>query len=93
MEIVMQGQHNGMEAIAALHSVMKLLKEYYAVQLFREIHLSLTLVDEVGQEIELVDQDTNQVYGLIEIHREPAPYRPSVRSSGLKLVVDNTEKS
>ena len=91
MEIIVQGQHNGVEAIATLQSVMQLLREYYSVQLFREIHLSLTLVDDCGQEVELVDQDTNQVYGLIEIRREPASQPRHM--GALKLVVDNTNQS
>jgi hypothetical protein len=92
MEIILQGQHNGMEAVATLQSVMQLLSEHYRIQLFREIHMSITLVDDFGQEVELVDHDTNQVYGVIEISREPLSLSRRMGPPGLKLVVDNTEK-
>ena len=93
MEIILQGQHNGVDAVATLQSVMQLLKERYHIQWFREIHMSVTLVDHLGQDVELVDHDTNQVYGVIEICPEHSSVARRVGPPGLKLVVDNTVKS
>ncbi len=90
MEIIFQGQHDGTEAIATLQSVLQLLTEHYRIGRFREIHLSVTLVDDLGQDVELVDHETNQVYEVIEIFPENAPPTRRVGATQLKLVVDNT---
>ena len=90
MDIIFNGEHDSNEAAEHLISVIRLFKERYQVGHFREMHLSLTLVDEQGEIVELVDSKTAQVYRTFEIYRsgeELQTYKPSNR---LKLVIDNT---
>ncbi len=94
MEIIFDGKHDGEEASESFASIIKLLKERYQIGQFREMHLSLTLVEEKGEDVELVDSQTNQPYRVVEVYRNQEAYRVSkgVRQPGLKLVVDNTLK-
>ncbi|MDX2345366.1 MAG: hypothetical protein QNK11_00630 [Legionella sp.] len=97
MEIIFDGRQDGEEATENLASIIQLLKERYHIGQFREIHLSITLVDDKGEDVELVDSKTNQPYRVIEVYRNQDAYTVS-RSSGvshpsLKLVVDNTQKN
>lgn len=90
MDIIFNGEHDSNEAAEHLMSVIRLFKERYHVGHFREMHLSLTLVDEQGEIVELVDTKTAQVYRTFEVYRsgeELQTYKPSNR---LKLVIDNT---
>ncbi|KTD33903.1 hypothetical protein [Legionella israelensis] len=93
MDIIFQGKHNGEEAVESLASVLRLFKERYHIEQFREMHLSITLVDEHGDDVELVDSETDQAYRTFEVYRNE--HQLSVRQghSLLKLVVDNTKKS
>lgn len=91
MDIILQGQHEGPEALESLERVLKLFKERYHINGYREIHLTVTLLDEQGDEVELIDSDTNQPYRIFEV------FRPGYEFSGrkglpkLQLVVDNTK--
>jgi len=95
MEIIFDGRHDGAEATDSLLSVIKLFKERYKIGQFREIHLSLTLVDDAGEDVELVDSKTNQPYRVFEVYRDHQAYSFSrgKKHPSLKLVVDNTEKT
>ena len=95
MEIIFDGQQDSMEASDNLLSVLKLFKERYKIGRFREIHLSLTLVDDAGEDVELIDSKTNQPYRVFEVYRDQKAYHFSRgrKQIGLKLVVDNTDKS
>lgn len=91
MEIIFQGRHSEQEASEELRQVLEMLKARYAVNGFREMHLTVTLVDSMGADIELVDSETDQPYRVIEVHRDcPKTFRRA-GGSGLKLVVDNTK--
>jgi len=94
MEIIFDGRHDGKEASESLASIIKLFKERYQIGQFREMHLSLTLVDDKGEDVELVDSQTNQPYRVVEVYRNQEAYSVStgVRHPALKLVVDNTLK-
>lgn len=92
MEIFLKGEHNSEEAAESLLSVLRLFKDRYSISQFRQIHLSLVLVDKQGDEVELVDDKTNKVYQNLEIYhnqkellsvKNPPPF--------LHLVVDNTK--
>ncbi len=90
MEIIFQGRHDSDEAIESLLSVIRLFKERYHIGQFREMHLSVTLVDEQGEDVELIDSETEQAYRTFEVCRDG---RKQTRVSGrplLKLVIDNT---
>ncbi|HDV5794791.1 TPA: hypothetical protein RJD82_002589 [Legionella pneumophila] len=92
MDIILQGQHNAIETVESLERVLKLFKERYQVDGFREIHLTVTLVDEQGDEVELVDSDTNQPYRIFEVYRKGYELARRKGIPMLQLVVDNTHK-
>ena len=90
MEIIFQGKHDSEEAVASLLSVIRLFKERYHISQFREMHLTVTLVDDRGDDVELIDTETEQSYRTFEVYRDGQAF---IRRRGLpmlKLVVDNT---
>jgi molecular chaperone GrpE (heat shock protein) len=91
MDIILQGQHDEHEALESLERVLQLFKERYSINGYSEIHLTVTLLDEQGEEVELVDTNTNQAYRVFEVYR--AGYELSGRRGvpQLQLVVDNTK--
>lgn len=92
MDIILQGQHNAIETVESLERVLKLFKDRYQVNGFREIHLTVTLVDEQGDEVELVDSETNQPYRIFEVYRKGYELGGRKGIPMLQLVVDNTNK-
>ena len=93
MEIIFQGGHDTDEATESLLSVIRLFQERYHIAQFREMHLSVTLVDEQGEDVELIDSETEEVYRIFEVYREGRDGHKRVRPSSrpaLKLVIDNT---
>lgn len=88
MDIILQGQHNSGEILGSLEQVLRLLHSRYHIQGYREIHLTVTLVDKKGDEVELIDTKTHQPYRIFEVYRE------GWGRSGipmLQLIVDNTK--
>ena len=55
------------------------------------MHLSVTLVDHVGQDVELVDSKTNQPYRVLEVCRNHHTVSQRMGPPSLKLVIDNTK--
>ena len=51
MDIILQGQHEGQEALESLEKVMQMFKDRYHINGYREIHLTVTLVDDHGDEV------------------------------------------
>lgn len=93
MEIIFQGGHDIDEATESLSSVIRLFRERYRIAQFREMHLSVTLVDEQGEDVELIDSETEEIYRIFEVYREGFDGCKRVRTSNrpaLKLVIDNT---
>ncbi len=92
MEIIFQGKHSEDEAIESLSSVIKLFKDRYHIKQFSEMHLVVTLVDENGEDVELVDGETDQVYRYFEVFREGQSVAPrsGQKNAALKLIIDNT---
>ena len=91
MDIILQGQHNSDEAVESLERVLQLFKERYQINGYREIHLTVTLVDEQGDEVELVDSDTNQPYRIFEVYRNGYELTGRKGIPKLQLIVDNTK--
>ncbi|MBA2650018.1 MAG: hypothetical protein H0U75_10590 [Legionella sp.] len=91
MDIILQGQHNGAELIDSLERVFKLFEENYNIMAFREIHVTVTLVDEEGELVELVDSETNQAYRIFEVYRNEFELSGKQGVPFLQLVVDNTK--
>ncbi|MFC3909173.1 hypothetical protein ACFORL_08830 [Legionella dresdenensis] len=91
MDIIFQGKHDSEEAAESLLSVLRLFKDQYQISQFREMHLTVTLVDNNGDDVELVDSDTAQIYRVFEVYRHghelSAGRKPRPM---LQLVVDNT---
>lgn len=90
MDIVFQGKHNSEEAAESFLSVLRLFKERYHVNHFREMRLSVTLVDEQGEDVELVDSQTSQVYRIFEVYRNEHELTERRGYPMLQLIVDNT---
>jgi hypothetical protein len=90
MDIILQGEHSGDEAAQSLARVLQLFKERYHIAQFREIHLTVTLMDEQGDDVELVDSESNQAYRVFEVYRQGYELNDKKESPVLKLVVDNT---
>ncbi len=93
MEIIFQGRHSEDEARESFYSVLEMLKKHYQINGFREMHLTLTLVDSTGDDVELVDSDTNEPYRVIEVRRDDLQTSKRIGRPALKLVVDNTNTS
>jgi hypothetical protein len=90
MDIIFQGNHNSEEAAESLLSVLRLFKERYNISQFCEMHLSVTLLDEQGDEVELVDSETSQAYRTFEVYRNGHELKGRKGQPRLQLVVDNT---
>lgn len=91
MDIILQGQHTSEEAVESLANVLKLFKDRYNIESFREIHLSVTLVDEQGDVVELIDSESNQAYRIFEVYRQGYELAGQQGIPMLQLVVDNTK--
>ncbi|CEG57714.1 hypothetical protein [Legionella fallonii] len=91
MDIILQGQHNSDETVESLGRVLQLFKERYKISSYREIHLTVTLVDEHGDEVELIDSETNQPYRIFEVYRKGYELAGRRGVPLLELVVDNTK--
>ncbi|KTC96304.1 hypothetical protein [Legionella feeleii] len=90
MDIIFQGKHNSEEAAESLLSVLRLFKERYHISQFREMHLTVTLVDDQGDDVELVDSETAQAYRIFEVYRKGHELTGRQGQPMLQLVVDNT---
>lgn len=90
MEIIFQGKHDSAEAIESLEGIIQLFKKRYKINKFREMHLSFTLVDENGDDVELIDSETQKAYRVFEVQREGYELRGRRGNPALKLVIDNS---
>jgi hypothetical protein len=91
MDIILQGLRTGEEAAENLISVLRFFKERYKIEQFREIHLTVTLVDKHGDDVELVDTETSQVYRTVEVYPTGHELTTGRRTHPmLQLVIDNT---
>ena len=90
MEIIFEGKHDSAEAVESIEGVIRLFKERYHISQFREMHLTVTLVDERGDDVELVDSETAESYRTFEVYREGHELTRRRGLPVLKLVVDNT---
>ncbi|EHL31176.1 hypothetical protein [Legionella drancourtii] len=91
MDIILQGEHSGDEAAQSLERVLQLFKERYHIAAFREIHLTVTLIDDQGDDVELVDSESNQAYRVFEVYRQGYELAGRRNTPLLQLVVDNTK--
>lgn len=90
MEIIFQGRLDSDEAAESLLSVLRLFRERYQIRQFREVHLSVTLVDDKGEDVELIDNETSEVYRVFEVCRQGHELTKPAGRPSLKLVINNT---
>lgn len=93
MDIIFQGNHTVEEAAENLLSVLRLFNDRYSIAQFREMHLIVTLVDKQGDDVELIDSETHQVYRNFEVYRRAEALKTTDKHGAplLQLVVDNTQ--
>lgn len=90
MDIILKGQHTSKELVESLENVLKLFKEQYQVSAYCEIRLSVTLIDDQNDTVELVDSESNQVFRSFEVYRSGYELNGRLGVPQLQLVVDNT---
>tara|TARA_B110000879_G_C11115249_1_gene489228 strand:- start:10 stop:288 length:279 start_codon:yes stop_codon:yes gene_type:complete len=92
MQVIFQGEQNSDETAESVANIIKLFKERYGIHQFREFKLSMVLMDEQGDDIELVDNRTSEVFRIFEVYKSGHAIKPVSSNSTpmLKLVVDNT---
>ena len=93
MHIVFQGEQTTEEAAESLLSILKLFKDRYGISHFKEMRLNMTLQDDTGEDVELVDSTTSEVLGVFEVYQsgqEPPEAKPEI-TPHLRLVVDNSK--
>jgi hypothetical protein len=93
MQVIFQGEQNSEEAVESLVSIIKLFHERYGISEFRDLKLSMVLMDDHGDDVELVDSRTAEVFRVFEVFKSGGAIKPvsSLNSSHLKLIVDNTK--
>ena len=92
MEIIFHGQQDWQKTQESLQGIIQMLHERYHIDQLKEIHLSLTLIDEKGFDVELFDTETNQAYRIMEVFRNQEEHLRMKQGHPLALVVDNTKK-
>ncbi len=88
MEIIFHGRHDSNQATENLTGIIEMLKKRYKIGAFREMHLSITLVDSTGEDVELVDSETDEAFRVMEVYQQ---YKHVPKRKGrpdLKLVVN-----
>lgn len=92
MQVIFKGEQNTDETVESLQNIIKLFRERYGICNFRELKLSMVLMDQQGDDIELVDSRTTEVFRVFEVYRSGESIKPisSNRKPELKLIVDNT---
>jgi hypothetical protein len=92
MQIVFQGQQSIEQATYSLISILKLFKRQYGIVNFRDITLTVELVDTDGENVELIDEQTSEVFSVFEISKPSQILKNVSAVEYLKLVIDNTKK-
>lgn len=95
MDIIFRENYTYEEITEQVNGILHLLQEKYHIDQFREIHLTLTLVDTEGYDVELVDSKTDTTYRVLEVFSKQSELAElSSRSKShhpmLRLVIDNT---
>lgn len=88
MEIIFHGRHDSTQATESLAGIIAMLEKRYQIGVFREMHLSITLVDETGEDVELVDTETDEAYRVLEVYQQSKHIPKKKGRPDLKLVID-----
>jgi len=92
MQVIFQGEQSSEETTQSVNNIIKLFQERYGITQFRELKISMVLMDEQGDDIELVDSRTSEVFRIFEVYKSGEGIKPvsSIKTPPLQLVVDNT---
>lgn len=90
MDIIFQGNHSSQEAAESLMSIIRLFQERYGIENFREMELKMTLVDKQGDDVELVDNETAEIFRVFEIYKTNDHLVSKNTCPPIRLVIDNT---
>ena len=93
MHIQIDGTHNREELLEQLATVFQLFLQRYQVHHFREVHLDFTLTDIDGQDVELVDNTTNQPFRNMRFCDHIPKEEATASPPPLQLVVNNAKDS
>ena len=91
MEIIFHGQQNWRKTQESILGIIQMLHDQYQIEQLREIHLSLTLMDDEGFDVELIDTDTQESYRIMEVFRDHQDFQKVRHPNPLTLIVDNTK--
>ena len=88
MEIIFHGRHDSNQATENLTNIIEMLKDRYKIGAFREMHLSITLVDATGEDVELFDTDTDEAFRVMEVYQQSKHVPQKKGRPDLRLVVN-----
>ena len=92
MKVVFQGDHSTEQAAEGLLGILKLFKERYGIKHFRKMRLNITLMDDEGEDVELVDTNSSEVLEVFEICKaDKIPHPRRCKRPKLRLIIDNTK--
>jgi hypothetical protein len=89
MEIIFHGKYESSDVAQSVVSVIEFLHKKYKIAEFKEMHLSLTMVDNAGFDVELIDSTTDEVYRKFDVYRQMHELKTTEGKPALRLVVDN----
>jgi hypothetical protein len=69
MKIKFRGQHNAEEVVESLAAIVRMFEEQYGVLDFDQIKVSMTLINDFGEEVELIDAGTSEIFEVLEVHK------------------------
>jgi len=105
MQIIFHGKQNSEETAESVLGILRLFQERYGINQFRQVKLTMDLLDKEGHDVELIDGNTAEVLGVFEVYQsqeasepEPLPVNygqspavmPCKQKGHLRLVVDNS---
>lgn len=88
MEIIFHGKHDSTQATKSLIDIITMLAKRYRIGSFREMHLSITLVDDSGADVELIDSETEEAYRVLEVYQQEKYVPKKKERPDLRLVVN-----
>lgn len=91
MEIIFHGQQNWRKTQESILGIIQMLHDQYHIEELREIHLSLTLMDDEGFDVELIDTETHESYRIMEVFKDISDFQKIRQYTPLTLIVDNTK--
>ena len=92
MEVIFHGRHDLNSAAESVTEILHVFQERYRICGFREMCLTVTLVDQSGYDVELVDEVTDHAYRTFEIYQKSNEYTRTLGNPALTLVVNNPRK-